>query len=196
IIALMGSSGTSKTTLLNTLAQRQSVGKVSGEILIDGARLGPEFQRSAGFCEQMDIQEGSPTIREALELSALLRQKRAIPRKDKITYVNSIIHLLELGDLQHAIISSLSLKRRKQGTIGVELATKPSILFFLDEPTSGLDSQSAFSSVRFLRKLSDLGLAIICTIHQPSFGLIEQFDMILAINHGGRSFYFAPIGAN
>ncbi|GKT48118.1 brefeldin A resistance protein [Colletotrichum spaethianum] len=196
MIALMGSSGAGKTTLLNTIAQRQKIGVVSGEMLVNGANLGPEFQRGTGFCEQRDIHEGTATIREALEFSALLRQERAIPREEKIAYVDRIIHLLELGDLQHAIISSLTVEQRKRVTIGVELAAKPKLLLFLDEPTSGLDSQSAFSIVRFLRKLCDAGQAIICTIHQPSSDLIEQFDMILALNRGGRTFYFGPVGTN
>ncbi|KAK2052333.1 ABC-2 type transporter [Colletotrichum caudatum] len=196
MIALMGSSGASKTTLLNTLAQRQSTGTVSGEILFNGANLGREFHRATGFCEQTDIHEGSATIREALTFSALLRQDRAISPRDKMLYVDKIIHLLELYDLQHALISSLSLEQKKRVTIGVELSAKPGLLLFLDEPTSGLDSQSAFSIIRFLRKLSDAGLAIICTIHQPSFDLMEKFDMILAINPGGRTFYFGPIGTN
>ncbi|KDN70394.1 putative ABC-2 type transporter [Colletotrichum sublineola] len=196
MIALMGSSGASKTTLLNTLAQRQNVGTISGEILLNGEDLGRDFQRVTGFCEQMDIHEGSATIREALEFSALLRQDRAISREDKMLYVDKIIHLLELHDLHHAVISSLSLEQRKRVTIGVELAAKPSFLLFLDEPTSGLDSQSAFSIIRFLRKLSDAGLAIVCTIHQPSFDVMEKFDMISAINPGGRTFYFGPIGTN
>ncbi|KAK0375142.1 ABC-2 type transporter [Colletotrichum limetticola] len=196
MIALMGSSGAGKTTLLNTIAQRQKIGVVTGDMLVNGASLGPEFQRGTGFCEQRDIHEGTATIREALEFSALLRQERAIPREEKIAYVDRIIHLLELGDLQHAIISSLTVEQRKRVTIGVELAAKPSLLLFLDEPTSGLDSQSAFSIVRFLRKLCDAGQAIICTIHQPSSDLIEQFDMILALNRGGNTFYFGPVGTN
>lgn len=81
-------------------------------------------------------------------------------------------------------------------TIGVELAAKPELLLFLDEPTSGLDSQSAFSIVRFLKKLSQAGQAIICTIHQPSTMIIQEFDMILALNPGGNTFYFGPIGEN
>jgi ATP-binding cassette subfamily G (WHITE) protein 2 (SNQ2) len=78
----------------------------------------------------------------------------------------------------------------------VELAAKPSLLLFLDEPTSGLDSQSAYSIVRFLKKLARAGQAIICTIHQPSSVLIQQFDMILALNPGGNTFYFGPVGDN
>ncbi|OBT65918.1 hypothetical protein VE03_05485 [Pseudogymnoascus sp. 23342-1-I1] len=194
MVALMGASGAGKTTLLNTLAQRQTVGVISGDMLVDGRALGPDFQRSTGFCEQMDLHDGTATIRESLEFSAILRQDRNVPREEKIAYVNQIISLLELEDIQDAIVSSLGVEQRKRLTIGVELAAKPSLLLFLDEPTSGLDSQSAYSIVRFLKKLSLAGQAIICTIHQPSSMLINQFDMILALNPGGNTFYFGPVG--
>lgn len=55
MIALMGASGAGKTTLLNTLSQRQKTGVVSGDMLVDGRKLGTEFQRGTGFCEQMVI---------------------------------------------------------------------------------------------------------------------------------------------
>jgi len=98
--------------------------------------------------------------------------------------------------MQDAIISSLGVEQRKRLTIGVELAAKPNLLLFLDEPTSGLDSQSAYSVVRFLKKLAAAGQAIVCTIHQPSSVLIQQFDMIAALNPGGNTFYFGPVGEN
>ncbi|OKL56772.1 hypothetical protein UA08_07926 [Talaromyces atroroseus] len=194
MIALMGASGAGKTTLLNTLAQRQKMGVISGDMLVDGQVLGADFQRGTGFCEQMDLHDGTATIREALEFSAVLRQDRATPYQEKIDYVNRIIDLLELEDIQDALISSLGVEQKKRVTIGVELAAKPSLLLFLDEPTSGLDSQAAFSIVRFLRKLAHAGQAIVCTIHQPSSMLIQQFDMILALNPGGNTFYFGPVG--
>ncbi|KAJ5248930.1 ABC multidrug transporter atrF [Penicillium chermesinum] len=194
MIALMGASGAGKTTLLNTLAQRQKMGVVKGDMLVDGHPLGTDFQRGTGFCEQMDLHDGSSTIREALEFSALLRQDRNIPHDEKIAYVDRIIDLLELEEIQDALIGSLNVEQKKRVTIGVELAAKPSLLLFLDEPTSGLDSQAAFSIVRFLRKLSDAGQAIVCTIHQPSSMLVQQFDMILALNPGGNTFYFGPVG--
>jgi ABC-type multidrug transport system ATPase subunit len=196
MIALMGASGAGKTTLLNTLAQRQKTGVVTGDMLVDGRPLGKEFQRGTGFCEQMDLHDGTATIREALEFSAILRQEHTVPRAEKIAYVDKIIDLLELGEVQHALIRSLGVEQRKRVTIGVELAAKPNLLLFLDEPTSGLDSQSAYSIVRFLRKLAATGQAIVCTIHQPSSVLIQEFDMILALNPGGNTFYFGPVGDN
>lgn len=196
LVALMGASGAGKTTLLNTLSQRQTVGVVQGTMQVDGRPLTSDFQRRTGFVEQMDLHEGSATVREALEFSALLRQSRDVPRDEKIEYVDKVIDLLELQDLQDAVVASLGVEPRKRLTIGVELAAKPSLLLFLDEPTSGLDSQAAFSIVRFLRKLCASGQAIICTIHQPSSELIEQFDKILALNPGGNTFYFGPVGQN
>lgn len=196
MIALMGASGAGKTTLLNTLSQRQTMGVVKGDMLVDGRPLGVEFQRGTGFCEQMDLHETSATIREALEFSALLRQSRNVPREEKIAYVDKIIELLELQEIEDALIMSLGVEQRKRLTIGVELAAKPELLLFLDEPTSGLDSQSAFNIVRFLKKLAHAGQAIICTIHQPSSMLVQQFDMVLALNPGGNPFYFGPIGDN
>ena len=196
MVALMGASGAGKTTLLNTLAQRQTMGVVGGDYLVDGRPLGVEFQRGTGFCEQMDLHDASASIREALEFSAILRQDRNTPRSEKLEYVDKIISLLELDNIEDALIMSLDVEQRKRLTIGVELAAKPSLLLFLDEPTSGLDSQSAFNIVRFLKKLSQAGQAIICTIHQPSSMLIQQFDMILALNPGGNTFYFGPVGDN
>ncbi|TAQ88979.1 hypothetical protein B7494_g2691 [Chlorociboria aeruginascens] len=196
MIALMGASGAGKTTLLNTLSQRQSMGVVGGEMLVDGKPLGTEFRRATGFCEQADIHDATATVREALEFSAILRQDRKVSRTDKIAYVDKIIDLLELRDMQDALIRCLGVEQRKRVTIGVELAAKPDLLLFLDEPTSGLDAQSAYSIVRFLKKLAQSGQAILCTIHQPSSILIQQFDMILALNPGGNTFYFGPVGEN
>jgi ABC-type multidrug transport system ATPase subunit len=58
----------------------------------------------------------------------------------------------------------------------------------------GLDSQSAFSIVRFLRKLADVGQAILVTIHQPSASLFYQFDSLLLLAKGGKTVYNGKIG--
>lgn len=198
--ALMGSSGAGKTTLLDVLAQRKTDGTVKGSILVDGRPLPVSFQRSAGYVEQMDVHESLATVREALEFSALLRQSRETPREEKLKYVDTIIELLQLQDIEHTLIgrpgAGLSVEQRKRLTIGVELVSKPSILIFLDEPTSGLDGQAAFNTMRFLRKLAAVGQAILVTIHQPSAQLFSQFDTLLLLGKGGRTMYFGDVGEN
>ncbi|EEU47020.1 uncharacterized protein NECHADRAFT_67597 [Fusarium vanettenii 77-13-4] len=196
--ALMGASGAGKTTLLDVLAQRKTEGTIHGSIMVDGRPLPVSFQRSAGYCEQLDVHEPFATVREALEFSALLRQSRDTPREEKLKYVDTIIDLLELHDLADTLIgevgAGLSVEQRKRVTIGVELVSKPSILIFLDEPTSGLDGQSAYNTVRFLRKLAGVGQAVLVTIHQPSAQLFAQFDTLLLLAKGGKTVYFGDIG--
>ncbi|KAI4728946.1 hypothetical protein E4T49_03351 [Aureobasidium sp. EXF-10728] len=198
--ALMGSSGAGKTTLLDVLAQRKTQGTITGSVLVDGRPIPISFQRSAGYVEQLDVHEPLATVREALEFSARLRQSRDTPDEDKIRYVDTIIDLLELSALEHTLIgtpgSGLSIEQRKRLTIAVELVAKPSLLLFLDEPTSGLDGQAAFNTVRFLRKLSAAGQAILVTIHQPSAQLFAQFDKLLLLAKGGKTVYFGDIGDN
>ncbi|EAQ91755.1 hypothetical protein CHGG_03690 [Chaetomium globosum CBS 148.51] len=196
--ALMGSSGAGKTTLLDVLAQRKTEGTIRGSIQVDGRPLPISFQRSAGYCEQLDVHEPFATVREALEFSALLRQRRDVPREEKLRYVDTIIDLLELNDLADTLIgqpgAGLTIEQRKRVTIGVELVAKPSILIFLDEPTSGLDGQSAYNTVRFLRKLADVGQAVLVTIHQPSAQVFSVFDTLLLLAGGGKTVYFGDIG--
>lgn len=198
--ALMGASGAGKTTLLDVLAQRKTEGTIHGSVLVDGQPIPVSFQRSAGYVEQLDVHEPLATVREALEFSALLRQPRDVPTEEKLRYVDTIVDLLELNDLEHTLVgrpgNGLSIEQRKRLTIGVELVAKPSILIFLDEPTSGLDGQAAYNTIRFLRKLTAAGQAILVTIHQPSAQLFAQFDTLLLLAKGGKTVYFGDIGDN
>ena len=51
------------------------------------------------LAEQMDVHEGTATVREAMQFSALLRQPAHVPRSEKEAYVEELIELLELQDL-------------------------------------------------------------------------------------------------
>ncbi|KAJ4553577.1 GTPase-activating protein [Exophiala dermatitidis] len=198
LTALMGVSGAGKTTLLNVLAQRVSVGVVTGDMLVNGSPLNASFPRRTGYVQQQDLHLHTSTVREALRFSALLRQPKTTPVEEKHAYVEKVIRMLNMTEFADAVIGvpgeGLNVEQRKLLTIGVELAAKPTLLLFLDEPTSGLDSQSSWSIVSFLRKLADNGQAVLSTIHQPSATLFEQFDRLLFLAQGGRTVYFGDIG--
>ncbi|KAJ4982755.1 multidrug resistance protein cdr1 [Stagonosporopsis vannaccii] len=199
LTALMGASGAGKTTLLNVLAQRMGdVGIVSGNSMINGTDLDGSFQQRTGYVQQQDIHLAEMTVREAFQFSALLRQPREVSVEEKRAYVEEIISILGLEEYAEAVIgipgNGLSPEKRKRTTIGLELVARPSLLIFVDEPTSGLDSQSAWSIVKLLRDLADAGQSILCTIHQPSSTLIDQFDRLLLLAKGGRTVYFGDLG--
>ncbi|WFD34807.1 hypothetical protein MCUN1_001651 [Malassezia cuniculi] len=198
--ALMGESGAGKTTLLNVLAQRVDTGVITGDFLVNGRTLPKSFQADTGYCQQQDVHLAQQTVREALQFSALLRQPRETSPEDRLAYVETVIDMLEMRSFADAIVGEvgegLNVEQRKRLTIGVELAAKPRLLLFLDEPTSGLDAQAAWSIVRFLKKLANNGQAILCTIHQPSGELFNQFDRLLLLQKGGKTVYFGDIGQN
>jgi ATP-binding cassette subfamily G (WHITE) protein 2 (SNQ2) len=199
--ALMGASGAGKTTLLDVLAQRKTQGKVEGLMLLNGKPLRIDFERITGYVEQLDVHNGYLTVREALQYSAKLRQEPEVPLEEKLAYVERVLEMMEMTQLGDAIIGDLesghgiSVEERKRLTIGMELVAKPHILF-LDEPTSGLDSQSSYNIIKFIRKLADAGMPLVCTIHQPSSVLFEYFDRLLLLGKGGKVTYFGDIGDN
>ncbi|KAF2753392.1 hypothetical protein EJ05DRAFT_505033 [Pseudovirgaria hyperparasitica] len=195
LTALVGVSGAGKSTLMNVLTQ-QAPGHVTGAIKIGSQDVNTSIVRDLGFCQQADIHVETATIREAFEFSAILRQNADVSKADKLVYVDQVLEILGLAELQHALIQSVSLEQRKRTTIGVELCSKPAIALFLDEPTSGLDSQGALNIVKLLRRLAEAGQTIICTIHQADQQQFELFDRVLALARGGRPYYFGDIGSH
>ncbi|KAA1075362.1 ATP-binding cassette transporter snq2 [Puccinia graminis f. sp. tritici] len=196
LTALMGESGSGKTTLLNALAGRASYAHMSGELLLDGRLPTADSYRSIGYVEQTDCHDEYATVREALELSALLRQPKSIPRWAKLADVDRIIGWLGLKELEDAIIGTpsagLCLEDRKKLSIAVELVARPKILC-LDEPVSGMDSQSATHIIQLLRRLaSQFNLTVVVTVHQPSVEIFESFDRLILLQKGGNLAYFGP----
>jgi len=69
------------------------------------------------------MHDGSATIREALEFSALLRQPSIYSRAEKLAYVDHVLDVLDLAHLQHALIgdgdsSGLGVELTKRVTVG------------------------------------------------------------------------------
>jgi len=198
LTALMGVTGAGKTSLLDVLADRVTMGVITGDMLVDGRPRDGSFQRKTGYVQQQDLHLETSTVREALVFSALLRQPSSTPYKEKVAYVEEVIKMLGMEEYAEAIVGvlgeGLNVEQRKRLTIGVEIAAKPDLLLFFDEPTSGLDSQTAWSICSLMRKLADHGQAVLCTIHQPSAMLMSQFDRLLFLAKGGRTVYFGDLG--
>lgn len=200
LTALMGVTGAGKTSLLDVLANRVTVGVVTGQMLVDGRPRDSSFQRKTGYVQQQDLHLETSTVREALRFSALLRQPESVSKEEKYAYVEEVIKMLGMDEYAEAIVGvlgeGLNVEQRKRLTIGVEIAAKPDLLLFFDEPTSGLDSQTAWSICQLMRKLANHGQAILCTIHQPSAILMQEFDRLLFLAKGGRTIYFGELGNN
>jgi ABC-type multidrug transport system ATPase subunit len=69
----------------------------------------------------MDLHDGTATVREALEFSALLRQPNHYSRQEKLAYVDKVLETLDLVDVQHVLIGEdgggLGVERLKRVTV-------------------------------------------------------------------------------
>jgi len=197
--ALMGSSGAGKTTLMDVIAGRKTVGTIEGDILVNGQPKDPHvWPRLMGYVEQEDIHVGTATVREALRFSAHLRLPSRVPEDKRNEFVEEVMNLVGLSKLADRLIGDesiggLSAGELKLVTVAVELVSNPSLLF-LDEPTSGLDAPSARRVMAAVRRIAGTGRTVVCTIHQPSEEIFLMFDNLLLLQSGGIVVYNGPLG--
>lgn len=201
--ALMGSSGAGKTTLMDVIAMRKNLGKITGSIELNGHKQERvSFLRSSGYVEQFDVQQPELTVRETVAFSARLRLDAKNPAigddTTKMKFVDNVLEMLELTDIQCLQVGSfeeggLTFEQRKRLAIACELAGSPSVLF-LDEPTSGLDSRGALIVIRAMRRIADSGRTVVATIHQPSAAVFEMFDDLILLEKGGNVVFFGELG--
>lgn len=199
MLAVMGSSGAGKTSLLNLLAGRITTSKgakATGEVYVNGQpRDYAKFKKLAAYVLQDDDMFAELTVEEQLTYAALLRLPKSMPREKKLNRVQKVIQELGLTNVKdtmigNQIVRGISGGERKRVNIGTELVTDPALLF-CDEPTSGLDSFNALNVMTSLRQLASNGRTIVSTIHQPRSSIFALFDQLCLLSEG-RVMYFGP----
>ncbi|CAH8538290.1 unnamed protein product [Schistosoma bovis] len=186
--ALMGPTGSGKSSLLDVLAGRKDPRFLSGKVLIDGRPQPKNFKCISGYVVQDDIVMGTLTVRENLSFSAALRMTMHCTTEERNQKVNDIIDELGLNAVADSkvgteLVRGVSGGERKRTSIGMELITEPPVLF-LDEPTTGLDAYMAGQVVKTLKALAKRGRTIIFSIHQPKYSIYKLFDTLTLIYRG------------
>ena len=105
--------------------------------------------------------------------------------------VVDVLKLLGLSKCAHNPVANISGGEKKRLSIGLELISNPSIMFF-DEPTSGLDIIAAMQVVAHLKDLAASGRCVICVIHQPSSSILQMFDDLFVLSEG-HCLYRGPL---
>uniref|UniRef100_A0A8C1XLF7 ATP-binding cassette, sub-family G (WHITE), member 2a n=1 Tax=Cyprinus carpio TaxID=7962 RepID=A0A8C1XLF7_CYPCA len=154
--AILGPTGSGKSSFLDVLAARKDPAGLSGEVLIDGAPQPPNFKCLSGYVVQDDVVMGTLTVRENLRFSAALRLPKSIRQREKDEKVEKLIQELGLSKVANSrvgtqLIRGVSGGERKRTNIGMELIIDPPVLF-LDEPTTGLDASTANSVLMLLKR--------------------------------------------
>uniref|UniRef100_A0A672L714 Broad substrate specificity ATP-binding cassette transporter ABCG2 n=1 Tax=Sinocyclocheilus grahami TaxID=75366 RepID=A0A672L714_SINGR len=193
--AILGPTGSGKSSFLDVLAARKDPAGLSGEVLINGALQPPNFKCLSGYVVQDDIVMGTLTVRENFSFSAALRLSSQISPREKEARVNHLISELGLNKVADAkvgtqLIRGISSGERKRTSIGMELIIDPSVLF-LDEPTSGLDASTAHSVLLLLKRMAGQGRTVIMSIHQPRYSIYRLFDSLTLLANG-KQVYHGP----
>ncbi|PKU39105.1 atp-binding cassette sub-family g member 2 [Limosa lapponica baueri] len=193
--AILGPTGSGKSSLLDILAARKDPHGLSGDILINGAPQPANFKCTSGYVVQDDVVMGTLTVRENLKFSAALRLPKSVKEQEKNERVNEIINELGLSKVADSKVGTqftrgVSGGERKRTNIGMELITDPAILF-LDEPTTGLDASTANAVLLLLKRMAKQGKTIIFSIHQPRYSIFRLFDN-LTLLAAGRVLYHGP----
>jgi ABC-type multidrug transport system ATPase subunit len=133
--------------LLNVLSGRaQSRGRISisadirlNNYLVDPSKI--EVRQHIAFVAQDDSLQVTATPREAIRFSAKLRLPRTTTNSQLNELTERMLSELGLDDCADTLIGGELIKglsggERKRTSVGIELVTKPALVF-LDEPTSG-----------------------------------------------------------
>ncbi|CZT10387.1 related to A.gambiae ATP-binding-cassette protein [Rhynchosporium agropyri] len=192
LTAIIGGSGSGKTTMLNTMAERLTSARLSvgGKTTFNG--LGGVNSVRSAYVMQQDVLLPTLTVRETLRYSANLRLPPPTTEEGRKKVVEEVILELGLKDCANTRIGNHQHKgcsggEKRRTSIGVQLLSNPSVLF-LDEPTTGLDATSAFQLVRTLKHLAKKGRTIITTIHQPRSEIWGMFDGLVILTRGSPVF--------
>lgn len=187
LVALVGGSGTGKSTLLKTLLGIVPIDK--GTVSINGDNLNHHFdsyRTHIGYVPQDDIVHTDLTVEEVLGYACQLRLP---PETSVRSAIDRILKQVQLEFVRNNYVRELSGGQRKRVSIGVELLADPKLLF-LDEPTSGLDPGLDLEMMELLRELADRGRTIVLVTHATAN--IEKCDRVAFLGVGGNLCYFGP----
>ncbi|XP_046364697.2 ATP-binding cassette sub-family G member 5-like [Haliotis rufescens] len=193
ITAIIGSSGSGKTSLLDVISCRGE-GEVSGETHFRNRKCTRSLMKTyASYVMQADRLLPNLTVRETLRYTAYLKLPGGTSKDDveaKVQKVLMDMGLRKVADsrIGGAIIRGISGGEKRRVTIALQLLQDPEILL-LDEPTTGLDSYTARYLVSNLADLAHRGKIVVLTIHQPRSDIFKLLDHVAILSLGELAYF-------
>lgn len=179
-LAIMGSSGSGKSTMMNILGCLDN--QYEGKYILDGIDISKSTEnelseirnKKIGFIFQSFNLLPRLTALENVELPLVYS---SIPKEKRHKRANELLEMVGLKERIHHRPNELSGGQRQRVAIARALANNPSIIL-ADEPTGNLDSKSEEEIIEILQKLNKMGKTIVIVTHEPSIGEIAERKIV------------------
>ena len=169
-VAIMGASGSGKSTMLNILGclDKQS----SGVYLLDGINVNTMNKdalarlrnKKLGFVFQAYNLLARTTALENVELP-LFYNSQVKSRERREAAINAL-EAVGLSDRMHHMPNQLSGGQQQRVAIARSLVNNP-VLILADEPTGNLDTRTSFEIMELFQNLNEQGRTIVFVTHEP-----------------------------
>lgn len=168
LVALMGPSGTGKTTLLNIISSVDR--KFDGTVEVMGQNIGNLSSNQAanwrksniGYVFQDSGLLAPLTCDENVEVSLILSP---IKKSDYEARKKAVFNAVGIPELRQKFPTQISRGQMQRVAIARSIVTNPKILI-CDEPTGNLDQETAMEIVKLLKFISEeFGTFIIMATH-------------------------------
>ena len=179
-LAIMGSSGSGKSTMMNILGCLDN--QYEGKYILDGIDISKSTEnelseirnKKIGFIFQSFNLLPRLTALENVELPLIYS---SVPKEERHRRANELLEMVGLKERTHHRPNELSGGQRQRVAIARALVNNPSIIL-ADEPTGNLDSKSEAEIIEILQKLNKMGKTIVIVTHEPNIGEIAQRKIV------------------
>ena len=179
-LAIMGSSGSGKSTMMNILGCLDN--QYEGKYILDGIDISKSTEnelseirnKKIGFIFQSFNLLPRLTALENVELPLIYS---SVPKEERHKRANELLEMVGLKERTHHRPNELSGGQRQRVAIARALVNNPSIIL-ADEPTGNLDSKSEGEIIEILQKLNKMGKTIVIVTHEPSIGEIAERKIV------------------
>ena len=179
-LAIMGSSGSGKSTMMNILACLDS--QYEGTYILDGIDISKLTENQLSEIRNKKIGFIFQSFNLLPRLSALENVElplvySSVPKTERHKRAAELLEMVGLKDRMHHKPNELSGGQRQRVAIARALVNDPSIIL-ADEPTGNLDSKSEEEIIEILQELNRTGKTIVIVTHEPNIGDIAQRKIV------------------
>jgi ABC-type multidrug transport system ATPase subunit len=193
LFAITGPSADDNQTLINILGHAKMPGTVYADRM-------PVLKEEMSFVPEAPELPVFETMFETLVFHAMCSMPANTTFKDQRYRADNVMRLMGLyylrncyigGELSGGIVATgATIGMRRRVAIGCALMKSPHVVI-MDQPTRGLSAFDQLEIMEVLKRLSNQGRTVICTINEERYNVVHMLDHIMFM-HCGQVVYIGP----